>query len=76
MTNEQIQALRAICDAIVESVAVAGSQGAPGGILYAALMASGCSLNQFHSIMAGLVSAGKLTRQGDLYFVASAEVAA
>lgn len=61
--------MRAILDAVVESVAVAGSQGAPGGVLYSALMAHGCSLNQFQSIMGALVSTGKLRQEGNLYFV-------
>jgi hypothetical protein len=50
-------------------VRAAGSLGAPGGVIYAALMGQGCTLSQFESLMAGLVRAGKLRRDGDLYFV-------
>lgn len=67
--EEQKQAALALVSAIIESVKAAGNQGAPGDILYAALMSQGCTLNQFNSLMAGIVNAGLLTKQGDLYFV-------
>lgn len=70
MTPEQIAALRAILDAILEAVKAAGPHGAPGGVIYSALMASGCSLSQYQSFMAGLVRAGKLRQEGQLYFIA------
>lgn len=60
--------LKAICDAIIESVKAGGPLGTPGGTLYAALMAQGCTLQQFEQIMAALVSAGKLEKRGELYF--------
>lgn len=63
-----------IADAICESVAVAGSVGAPGGVLYAALMAHGCSLNQFESMMSALVCAGRLTKRSECYFVKTSGV--
>jgi hypothetical protein len=69
LTPEQIKALRAICDAVVDVVRAGGSLGAPGGVIYAALMGQGCTLSQFESLMSGLVRAGKLRRDGDLYFV-------
>jgi hypothetical protein len=68
MTTEQAKALRMICDAVIESVKVAGPLGAPAGTLYAALMTHGATLEQFESLMAGLVKIGKLTKQGHLYF--------
>ena len=58
-----------LCDAIIEAVKAAGPVGAPGGVLYSALMSAGCNLAQFESIMSALVSAGKLRREGHLYFV-------
>ena len=70
--TEQIAALRAIADAIVEAVEAAGPMGAPGGVIYAALMASGCTLAQYESIMSAMVRAGILTRHGDLYRVGPA----
>jgi hypothetical protein len=63
-----VAAIRAIADAIVEAVNVAGDRGAPGGVLYAACMAHGLSLAQFEQFMGALVAAGKLTKRGDLYF--------
>lgn len=66
-TIEQLKALRGICDAVVSTVKESGPMGAPAGILYAALMAHGCSLSQFQSLMAGLVRAGKVTQHGDVY---------
>lgn len=57
-----------IADSIIESVKAAGKGGAPGGVIYAALMQQGCTLNQYESLMAGLVRAGKLEKRGELYF--------
>lgn len=72
MTIQQRTALRAIARAIVESVREAGSTGAPGGILYAALMASGCRLSQFQSLMSVLVTGGYLSRSGECYYFVKA----
>jgi hypothetical protein len=69
MTTEQVNALRSVANAIIETVKLSGPLGAPGGHLYAALMASGCSLHQFEQIMAGLVSAKMLTKTGECYTV-------
>ncbi len=70
MTHEQITALRQIAAAIIEAVKAAGPLGAPGGVMYAALMAQGCTLHQFEQIMGGMVRAGKLTKRGDCYHLA------
>lgn len=69
MTPAQLQALRTAARAIVEACDL--PHGAPGGVLYAALMAQGCSLNQFTQIMAGLTSAGMVTKDGDCYSATS-----
>lgn len=69
MTPQQVKALRSICDAIIEAVRAAGPLGAPGGILYAALMSHGCTLAQYEQIMAGLVRAGMLRKSGECYHV-------
>lgn len=69
MTVEQLKALKAICDGILETVQLAGPLGAPGGHLYAALMAHGVSLEQFEQLMGGLVAGKLLRKQGDCYFV-------
>lgn len=67
MTDEQKQALKSIAMAIIDTVKKAGSLGAPSGVLYAALMAQGCTLSQYQKIMGGLVNAGYLSLQGDCY---------
>jgi len=69
MTNQQIAALRQIGRAIVESVRAAGEMGAPGGIIYAALMAQGCTFDQYQQIMGGMTRAGVLTQDGDLFYI-------
>ncbi len=75
MTEQQIlKVLRMISDAIVESVKAAGPLGAPAGVMYAALMQHGCTLDQFNQFTGALVSCGKLRRQGDLFFIANAAV--
>lgn len=63
MTPQQVKALQAIAKAIIESCKTF----APGGVIYAALMAQGCTLNQFEQIMGQLVNAGMLTQDGDCY---------
>ncbi len=65
------KAVLAVLNAIVESVAEAGSQGAPGGTLYAALMMLGVTFDQFNTIMNVLVDNGKLTKKGQLYYAAA-----
>jgi hypothetical protein len=60
--------LRLLVDVVVDSVREAGPEGAPGGVLYAALMTQGCTYQQFESLVSGLVSVGKLTRRGHCYF--------
>lgn len=67
VTVEQKTALLGIAKAIVETINETPS-GAPGGILYAALMAHGCTLGQFEWIMAALVSLGKIRKSGDCYY--------
>jgi hypothetical protein len=56
-----------ICDGIIEAIKAGGPLGAPAGVLYAALMGAGCSLDQFNQIMSGLVRAGKVRKRGDCY---------
>lgn len=70
MTPQQAKALRAIAGAFIDAVKAAGPLGAPGGVMYAAVMDK-CNIHQFEQIMAGLVGAGKLRKAGDCYhFVA------
>lgn len=68
--EDQLGAAAWLCRIIVETVEETGEHGAPGGILYAALMNVGVSLELFEMIMGTLVEAGKLRKSGDLYFKA------
>ena len=63
MTLQQAKALQSIAKGIIEACKTF----APGGVIYAALMAQGCTLNQFQQIMAQLVDAGMLTQDGECY---------
>lgn len=75
VTVKQLKALKAVADAIIETVRGAGPFGAPGGHIYAALMAQGCTLHQYEQIMSGLVRAGKLRKSGECYFSCDANQA-
>ena len=67
-TIEQIKAVQQLATLIVDSVKEADTgYGCPAGPMYAALMAHGCTLNQFEQIMSALVRVGKLTKHGDCY---------
>lgn len=71
--DERSRILSLIADAIVEVVQAAEPHGAPGGVLYAALMPFGCTLHQFETIMRVLISIGRLRKAGELYFVPEKE---
>ncbi len=75
-TTHQLRLLKLALEAVIDAVKAAGPMGAPGGVIYAAMMAQGASLSQYQSIMGALVSVGKLRRQGDLYFIAEQKEAA
>ncbi len=61
MTPTQIRALQSIAAGIIQSA----RDFAPSGVIYAALMAQGCSLSQFQSIMGTLVRQGFLTHDDE-----------
>ena len=70
LTTEHVKAVGLIGDAVTDVVKATGKRGAPAGVLYAALSeATGMTLDQFQQIMSALVAAGKLRRNGDLYFI-------
>jgi hypothetical protein len=68
LSNSQITAIKMLADAIVAAVEAGGALGAPGGHLYAALMDK-MTADQFQQFMSALVGAGKLRKQGELYFL-------
>jgi hypothetical protein len=59
--------LRLALQGILDAVKEAGDLGAPGGVLYSALMDK-ISLAQFEQVMSALVRLGKLRRKHQLYF--------
>lgn len=67
MNTQQLKAIRAIAGAIVDSVKVAGAQGAPSGVVYAALMGN-MRLDQYEQFISALVNAGKLRKDGNLLY--------
>jgi len=67
---DQVEKMAALCTIIVEAVKDMGPMGAPSGPMYAALMSTGITLDQYQTIMDGLVAAGKLKRRGYVYYAA------
>ena len=67
MNPQEAAALRAVIDAILDAVAAGGTRGAPAGIMYAALMTHGCTLDQFNMITGAICRAGLIRRDGDLF---------
>ena len=67
MTKDQLMVLATVSLGIIEAVAVAGEQGAPGGVLYAAMQAQGATHNQFQSIMGTMTKPGYLVLEDDCY---------
>ena len=67
MSPKQIKTLALVSLAVIEAVEVAGEQGAPGGVLYAAMQANGASLTQFQSLMGTLTRPGYLVLEDDCY---------
>jgi hypothetical protein len=67
LTIEQKRAIAGVLEGIVDAVKVAGPMGAPGGVLYAAMMGH-MSYQTFETVMGALVQAGKVSRRGQCYF--------
>ncbi|WP_321935224.1 hypothetical protein [Paraburkholderia sp. J8-2] len=65
--NAQIIAAQKIGLAVLETIDDTGEQGAPSGVLYAALQAKGASLSQYQSLMEPLVRRKFLELQHDVY---------
>lgn len=72
MNQQQIEVAQRIGLGILEAVDAGGDVGAPGGVLYAAMMANGASLNQYQSFMGGLVNKGMLVLEDDCYHMTDA----
>lgn len=70
--TDEIRSAQLIGLAVLDAIIEAGERGAPSGVLYAALMARGCTLNQFQSLMRPLVIRGFVTESGDCYRITPA----
>lgn len=66
--QEAIRALAEICAAIDLTIQEQGDQGAPAGVLYAALMSQGCSLHMFEQIMSAMVATGRVRYANHCYY--------
>ena len=75
LSDQQREALRLVIDAILDAIRAAGPHGAPGGVLYAALMGQGCTLAQYDGLMRALIRNGQVRREGDMYFIAERKAA-
>ena len=64
------ETMAAVATAVVETVQESGRDGAPSGILYAAVQTMGMSLNLYQSMMDALVHGGILARSGNVYRIA------
>ena len=67
-TTTQQSALNTVVKAVLETIREMGKDGAPSGVLFAALQTQGCTLNQFQSLMGALERAGKVALKYDCYF--------
>lgn len=65
--TRHLRALRAVAFAVVAAVNDS-PDGLPSGMIYAGLLTQGCTREQYHQIMAGLESAGLVSRDCELYF--------
>ena len=66
-TEAQKTALMLAMQTLIDAVKEGGEMGAPGGVMYAALLGK-LTLNQFNSAMSALVRQGYLRQDGNLYF--------
>ena len=65
-TPTELRAMLSVIHGVLDAAHAGGTMGAPAGIMYAAMMAQGCTLDQFHQITSATQSAGLITRDGDL----------
>ena len=63
--EQQIQAVHALADIIEETAREAGPMGAPSGVIYAALMGVGITLDQYQAILGVMQRAGRITVSSD-----------
>jgi len=67
MNPAQMRAVAMVSLGVLDAVEEAGTHGAPGGVLYAAMQTQGATLQQYQSVMATMVNPGYLMLDGDCY---------
>jgi hypothetical protein len=66
MTTKE-QATAQVLTALYQTILASGPLGAPGGVMYAALMGQGCTLQQFEGLMSALLRTRLVRKVGDCY---------
>lgn len=67
MTRNQAKSLNVAAAGILQAVDAAGSLGAPGGVLYAGLMTSGYTFEEYQQITGAMLAAGLVLKSGECY---------
>ena len=67
----KLDSLMHVINALIATIADAGPEGVPEGVLYAALMPQGCTLAQFQKLVAILIASERVTRSGHVLRIAS-----
>ena len=67
LSASQLHALATASLGVIEAVEAGGEQGAPAGLVYAAMQAQGASFTQFLTLMSTLVRPGYLTLEDNCY---------
>ena len=65
-------AMAAVVQAVLDTIRQSGPNGAPSGVMYAALSAHGMTLQNYQAMMGALVRVGKVTLEHDCYFIKEA----
>ncbi len=66
-STQTLSAVKKILNAFIETISEAGTQGAPIGPMYAAVMDK-MTLQTFNAVIDALVQTGKIKRTGDVLF--------
>lgn len=69
---DPVRAIKEVTLAVLETIQEAQADGAPEGVLFAALQTQGCSLNQFQSLLQPLQDRGFIQRDGHILRITSA----
>lgn len=69
LTQEQKQALQLAVDCILEAADESSLNGAPSGVIYAALNQYGMTLDTYYQILGALERKGKIVVENDLVYL-------